>query len=454
MKPRIGAIMSSYRKALRTLADAVPRYYWHSQANEPIGLYRGPLTLVGKRGRVRAIGSIRAEWRPEPAIFVEADAVLGPGDHARLDITSPTHVVLPSVVPIRNQIQALPALQSHASNSRFSVAQPERYEFVGQTQGLVTEVRFGVPNFPDVLGPTVRWRDQTGWRQNLVAADHAVTLDARPDYASIQTELRSNGGYAITHAGLLTFKRGKSIRSVRRYLEALQYFLTFAAGRWTGPVLAVGMRDGRPKWSLWQLPQLDPWGSPWTWLDFHDRDALPALYPVFMRNWRRHQWRKTIRIAIASWVVANRPDPVQGAIVFAQLVLELLARTELVDRNLLSRRAARDMPADQLIRNLLGELGIPVRIPRELKSLRGWSAKAKPPLDGPRALTRLRNLVVHGHRQSRESTFGVWIDAWRMASQYVELCILSMLEYDGRYSNRLISNRWVGQSERVPWAPK
>jgi hypothetical protein len=454
------AFMRSYRKALRALPRAIPRYYWHSGVNDPIGLYRGPLTLVGPHGRVKATGNIRIEWLPEPSVFAEADAILMPGDHSRLDITSRIRVELPSAVPIRRLVSTPPeekgpALEKSgkaAASSSISIAQPERFEFIGDTKALVTEVRFGVPNFPDVLGQMVGWPDGTGWRLRLVAVDHTVILDARPDYRNIQSELRSRGGYALTHAGLLTFKRKKSIRSVRRYLEALQYFLTFASGRWTGPVLPVGVKGGRPAWTLWQLPQLDPWGTPWTWLDFHDGDALPALYPVFMRLWRSNQWRKTIRIAIASWVVANRPNPLQGAIVFAQLVLELLARTTLVDRKLLSRRAAKNLNADELIRMLLLELGIPSPIPKDLKALRRWSAKTKPALDGPAALTRLRNRVVHGHRQSREPAFGVWVDAWRLASQYVELCILSMLEYRGRYSNRLVSDRWVGQSEPVPWA--
>lgn len=131
----------------------------------------------------------------------------------------------------------------------------------------------------------------------------------------------------------------------------------------------------------------------------------------------------------------------------------MLAKTTLVSRGLVTRNQARNSDAGRIIGRLLQELGIDVAVPRRLTSLHRWAAQMRPQPDGPTALRRLRNRVIHGNRTGSEPSFPVWTDAWRLSTHYVELSLLALMGYQGQFSNRIRFERWVGQTERVPWAP-
>ncbi len=138
---------------------------------------------------------------------------------------------------------------------------------------------------------------------------------------------------------------------------------------------------------------------------------------------------------------------------FAQVSLEMLSKKTLVSRGRVSRRQGRDLDAGVIIGMFLQELGIDCTVPRSLSSLHRWASRLRPRLDGPNAIARLRNRVIHGNRTGSEPSFRVWTDAWRLSTHYVELSLLALLGYEGQFSNRLRFDSWVGQTEKVPWAP-
>jgi hypothetical protein len=438
------------RRVRLRVAKATAPFYWHAQANEQIGLYQGKLYVVDPKGRFASNGAVVATWRPSPYIRADASGPLKSRQLANPFFTE-TSIQLPSRVRLLSGLHVAAQPQVPHEPPSFATSTRESYRSIGRTHTRLDEVRFGLPNFPDVLGPLVQWPDGTGWRVRLKAPNHVVLLDARHDYSAVRDQLESEGGYALTHSGSLTPKRPLSVKSIEQAIEALYFFLTFAAGRWTGPVLPVGFERGRPVWAQWDFRQLDAWGGTWSWFDRHDGDALPTLYPRFLALWKDQEWRDAIRLAVAYWVLSNRPDPVQGAIVYAQVVLEMLAKRVLVTRGRLSRRAARGLDAGELIATMLQELAIDPAVPKQVAFLYRWASRSRPRLDGPTAVARLRNRVIHGDRAHSEPPFRVWTDAWRLSTQYVELSLLAILGYQGRYSNRLLVDRWVGQTESVPW---
>jgi hypothetical protein len=83
--------------------------------------------------------------------------------------------------------------------------------------------------------------------------------------------------------------------------------------------------------------------------------------------------------------------------------------------------------------------------------------------DGPEILVGLRNALVHPTVEKRrrlevalEGVFDwAYFEASALSLWYLELLLLSLFDYRGEYSNRLVLSGFRGQEvERVPWLEK
>lgn len=66
----------------------------------------------------------------------------------------------------------------------------------------------------------------------------------------------------------------------------------------------------------------------------------------------------------------------------------------------------------------------------------------------------VRNDLVHPPRRLSDPewpTSDELLEAWQLATWYLELVILRVLGYNGEYVNRLQLHGWAGQTEQVPW---
>jgi hypothetical protein len=77
----------------------------------------------------------------------------------------------------------------------------------------------------------------------------------------------------------------------------------------------------------------------------------------------------------------------------------------------------------------------------------GWTS-------GPVTLTKLRNGMAHPRQLQRSyaTTALQRYEARQLSLWYLELSILRLVGFTGRYGNRLRRSRWKGQVEKVPWA--
>jgi hypothetical protein len=144
-----------------------------------------------------------------------------------------------------------------------------------------------------------------------------------------------------------------------------------------------------------------------------------------------------------------------GSIVLIQVALEFLSWTRLVNIDkIISTKGFLDLSASDKIRLLLNSMGVTLKIPGELKALSTHTASQKQTiLFGPWALTQIRNAIVHPSASNATGDSDVLYYAWRLGMWYLELSILHLCKYEGRYSNRLTAS-WAGQVEDVPWTPQ
>lgn len=296
-----------------------------------------------------------------------------------------------------------------------------------------------------------RWHSQVLGCATLVADGWRITISALPSTGDLVKALEEAGGYAITHVGVIEHVDGEAFNGgdAADLLDALHFFLSFARGFWTPPVLPIGLsQDGERVWEQWIIGRADSrmyWPS---WFDERNGQLLAEVFPGFCRLWRSDIWHWAVREAL-QWYLWSNTNPGDAGIILTQAALELLAWTFAVkDRKFVGADAFRRLTAADKLRRILSSLNIPIAIPTELNLLASHAKKFNW-LDGPQAFAHMRNETVHPHKKRRE--LADIYDGWKLGQWYVELILLALCGHVGKYSKRLGIQR-RGTVIPVPWA--
>ncbi|MEV7217043.1 hypothetical protein AB0O31_28625 [Kitasatospora cineracea] len=133
-------------------------------------------------------------------------------------------------------------------------------------------------------------------------------------------------------------------------------------------------------------------------------------------------------------------------------VLENLARTKLVLGNLMTREDFKSCLAEDELRYLLTSAGEPTSIdPIALPALAKYATDRQ--IDGPTAVTRIRNRLVHPKilAEYLYAHEGLAAEVWRLSLHYATLMILRRIGYRGSYQRQVRLGRWAGDTQPVPW---
>jgi hypothetical protein len=336
---------------------------------------------------------------------------------------------------------------------------PDREITRGALDGPVSSIVFVVPNFPDFLAHGVIREFPGGWTREdeirLQFFEWNVTIQKTIDFDDSKALLAEKGTFAVNAVGVFERIDGRAFtwHEAAPHLEALRVFLSFACGRWTGPMVPAGVGpNGERVWFRWSVPLIDDGFAVFTWFDIHHGTALTDIAPEFMAKWHDPLWNKAFSYAIYWFVRANLAVAgSDGSLILSQAALEMLSWTYLVRSSGISRTQFKALHTEGAIRELLKALGIPSGVPASLSSLQAFatSGVSTGPTDGVGAVVAVRNNLVHP-----EKTPGALpvTEAWMLAQRFVELVLLRLCGFNGDHANRTVSPRWVGQVERVPWA--
>ena len=73
----------------------------------------------------------------------------------------------------------------------------------------------------------------------------------------------------------------------------------------------------------------------------------------------------------------------------------------------------------------------------------------------PDAITQIRNSIVHPTRKNRIKLNNHYQEAYQvrhLCRWSLELCILKLCNYNGKYTNRLKRTQYSGDVDPVPWS--
>jgi hypothetical protein len=328
------------------------------------------------------------------------------------------------------------------------------------------------PMLREVIFHAINFYDFMEGREDLVVSDRSyrgrlskitlkvggwhVIVHALSYTGKLIDDLSREGGYAITHIGKIVRRQGGSFsaHNAKRMLEILRLFFCFARGTFVGLLLPLGFGESRQRqWAQWGAQHvIYTWGYYEGWFHGQPASLLEDIFPGFFQLCRDPIWERPLRESMYLYLRANNTSGagVDGGLIMAQATLEKIAWVYCVESKKLyseTHFSSRGMPASKRIAALLQALGIPLQIPRKLQTLTS-AARRNKWQDGPDALVRVRNEVVHAQRRYPRSPI---FEAWRLAQWYIELVILRLAGHSGYYIDRTSADH-VGDITKVPWA--
>lgn len=332
--------------------------------------------------------------------------------------------------------------------------------FIPSADNNTMTVGFYLSNFVDFSGEKffIEAQNKNKFRRDYVEFQTdkwSVTICPLPNAHETFKELKTRGGYAVTHVGLIEKLDGDLLAQsdVESLLRSLHYFLSFAQGRWIGVVLPHGLdRSLSHVWQDIRLRYEKPWKRPGNWLDPRTSSILERSFGLFEKWLQDSTWNEPLEHILYWYLRANDDDSgIDGNIVLAHTALELFAFNYCVNhRKLISKKEYNNLPAAVRILLFFSWLGLPVRIPGQLLTVhklarsRNWSNSAE-------VLTAFRNKIVHHEQKTLKEFSPAFYEIWNLSLWYLELGILKLIEYEGPYVNRVKSTRW-GEPEPVPWS--
>jgi hypothetical protein len=426
-----------------------------------VELWRGRLELsLGNDSLRLDDGRVFFTTRPKPSICFEArgTATDGTGLAKAIGNWEPNRIHLPGGFVGRLFPETISVGGNFIGANQTVAASGEIAWIAGGGHERIVAASFGLLNFADYVGTAIRHEGGVSLGRVVLEADGwRVILDKRRTFGNLKGRLQNEGGFAFTHIGRLERLNGESFSTeeARSQLSGLHWFLSLVRGAWVCPTLIAGhSSSGETLWRFWDAGRMSRWSGSPTWCDPTGWGAAQEAYVGFIREWADDFGRIVFKLSVGQYMTSNSPNPVEVAITVAQSGLELLGWVEFVESGDIPEEewsSPRQTPASRKIGLLLDKGQIPHDIPSHLSSLIGlddnWHT-------GPDVVAGVRNRLVHPSRsENRELGWShdILIDAWFLASRYLELSILRRLGVTAPIRDRLNTNVWVGATEQPPW---
>jgi len=428
--------------------------------NQEIKLAEGQIKFEPKTLKIKGDAKVFMRFIPKLEIIIEATAYEFFGkliEENEIEINFPS-IQLSTKLFIK---------KSSISKNYKIIAIPHGKPLLIGSPDKTTKVIFHVLNFPVFLGKSdviISEKNRSERRGQIILKYNGwqIKITAVRNLRSLFKSLKSEGGYVITHIGEIKRlnKRNFGIEECRKILLALHYFLSFAAGYFTGPILPIGFNENNERlWEEWYKGLKTRYDSEGlSWFDIMHGELLGEVFPGFLNQWQNKIWKEPVKTAIYWYLRSNMMEGgTDGAIILAQSALELLAYTYCVeDKKIWTYMVFGKKSAAEQIWEMLSSLNIPIDIPPSLINLFTLEKKFNFNWNGPQAFTEIRNLIVHpGQKRKRLVGHDLPLaEVWKLGLWYIELVLLHLFEHTGVYAERLKNGRWVGDVSTVPWASK
>jgi hypothetical protein len=309
-----------------------------------------------------------------------------------------------------------------------------------------------------------RWMiDSEGWK---------VTIDVRPDHGRVWRDLYKADTYVMTHVMELRRADGGEFTAAEAepVLTALHVGFSFALGRWTAPMLPVGVTpSGNVAWESWAVGHCDPAQAPSSgWWYERDHESLTDfLRPVIAASEDpdalfRLRFQMTLSIMAAGSDGFVEQRIMSGAAGLEHVLWQSLVLGGRITSDQFNGRTSyqgRKLAGHDRLRLVLEDARIPLDIDGTLLPVIAEHVAQAPRSqnrvpDGADMVTWTRNRLVHpeGTQERVYRLNGLVAEVWLLTRHYLTLLILNSLDYQGAYRDLRRRHGWASETEKVPWA--
>lgn len=450
--------------------QAIRPEYATERPNAQVDLYNGNLELRAPN-LIFGAGDVSFLWQPYMRMRFRLDPVVVT-DPRTLSSLDERHAIL--------NIPTTPSINYDAYITDKSInviaAGPITIKLGGtcinnrQIEADCDEMKFHIANMRDCIGGNITYSDHSSIysrRISLSDDEWETTIDGVENIKELLESLRQDGGFAITHIGVLRRKGGMPFKAdeALKQIKTLGFFLSFVVGRWCCPVLLVGTRNGEIVFrDLSGNTRIDPWKGNWQWCSSMDARYLDVAYKGFISKWKDPRWREPIAKIIEFYVRANTYPTVELSVLDSFTALDVLASAYSLETI---------NPASKRIRKILEKGALNARTPPEAlhtlyKSFYAINCPSKI-ADSASILADFRHGVVHGNYYATKADdirnrpkldddgdpnnppvpFETKREAKELGLWCVEMSLLCLFKYNGHYNDRLTREQDI-QSPQWP----
>lgn len=388
-------------------------FYTMRGPNEPILLFGGKIRI--RQYSVSYLiesAQIEAMWPPTQHCVIKLPDVEESMTEGKALLDIPTH-----------NINGIPVEIFKAINDKGYIAlfKADQFFEISGSKNCDAVLVF-IPNFFDI-------------RLYLRSSDWQIEIEPLPDIKDKIRVLALQSGFALTHIGIIKKQENVqfSLDQAGKILRALETYISFMRGSWCGLLLPIGLLEERISWQRWNRPMVMPWRTtPIYWCMNFDFEELNKSFDKFVNV---PEYPALINV-ISFFTGANKLEAPDLDVIMVQVALEILV-------SLYAPGGPYTEKKDKKIRRLLKVKHISPDIPSELKELYEYckiNITNGSPIDGPNAITYLRNLLMHPQKDKIDKIVGVpekiMVQATSLGLAYIELILLNVFEYEGHYMDR------------------
>jgi hypothetical protein len=430
-----------------------------SEPNQNLNIYNGTFTLNRDAGSIKIDGSFNLEWFPNKRVRFKGNVLensLGLEDFVNL--TQIYEVIIESMSIGRCRLTGA----SLGSNTLIE-GEMNHATIIGDKSIPVEKIKFSIPNLRDFLGDPVKYTEGNtvrARRSRLVFKNdnYVITIDQSPNFKDLNHLLHKKGGYLFLYSGEIVKSKG-SIRhdEIEKIVYSFSSFLSFLNGRRCSLYVLQGIYDNKVMWTDFTPLYVDLYKSVFSWPQKNSLSGLNDLWNSFSIKWINENENDFLNSVIHWYLEANcNSGYIEGSIILSQIGLELIYNWFVIEnKKLLYGKDAENISASNKIRLLLSQIGLSNELPSSLKNLHSYVVENNLP-DGIEAFVQIRNALVHSQEDKRKKFQAidkmVIYEANELGMWYLELSILKILNFKGKYQFRCSDKTWAGENEiDVPW---
>ncbi|NVK83604.1 MAG: hypothetical protein HWE21_04745 [Cytophagia bacterium] len=296
-------------------------------------------------------------------------------------------------------------------------------------------ITFKLPNFPQLLIRNKSLKMDDPLINGVLLMhwdDYQIQLKPVDGHFNKYKRLKEIGGYIITHSGELTRTEGK--RSINKHKwdqisDGLSFFLSFACGALTRPILEEGYLKERNVWKDVSGRLLRRYkGYFESVLSKRDADFLIEYWPKFMAIWVDEKQRPVLRDVLHWYLEAkSNSDYSNNSIVLSQISLEILfqwvvkSRRKALDKN-------SNLTAANQFRLLLSLLNVEINIPKKFDLIIERVKGDQKLFDGIDFIVQVRNSQVHFNDNRKNYTTMELYQCKELFLYYIECSVIAILD--------------------------